>query len=395
MPVVCLGTPRARPGEPPRPGAVRSTSSSASPFAGRRCRGNGAPQGVVRAARADPRSSAPRPPGRAAPAAPARAACPRGAAGATSARAGRRSHDRAAPDDGPTQLAVPVLAVVGRPNVGKSTLVNRILGRREAVVEDIPGVTRDRVAYDADWNGRAVHRGRHRRLGPGRPGLAARIARAGRARGRPGRRRAVRGRRHRRRHRRRRGRGQGAAALRQAGRPRRQQGRRPARPRPTPRAVVPRPGRAATRSPPCTAGERRPARRRPRALPERRAEASSAVGGPRRVALLGKPERRQVLLLNQLAGSERVVVDSVAGTTVDPVDELIELGGETWRFVDTAGHPPPGQARPSGAEYYASLRTDGASSAPRSRSCCSTPASRSPSRTCGSCRWSSRPAGPW
>src|SRR3712207_9137234 len=51
-------------------------------------------------------------------------------------------------------LDQPVLAVVGRPNVGKSTLVNRILGRREAVVQDVPGVTRDRVAYDAVWNGR-------------------------------------------------------------------------------------------------------------------------------------------------------------------------------------------------------------------------------------------------
>ncbi|MCA1673233.1 MAG: 50S ribosome-binding GTPase, partial [Actinobacteria bacterium] len=56
--------------------------------------------------------------------------------------------------DAEADLEQPVLAVVGRPNVGKSTLVNRILGRREAVVQDVPGVTRDRVAYDALWNGR-------------------------------------------------------------------------------------------------------------------------------------------------------------------------------------------------------------------------------------------------
>src|SRR5216110_3047181 len=60
--------------------------------------------------------------------------------------------DRASAE--PDAVELPVLAVVGRPNVGKSTLVNRILGRREAVVQDVPGVTRDRVSYDALWTGR-------------------------------------------------------------------------------------------------------------------------------------------------------------------------------------------------------------------------------------------------
>ncbi|MCW1057026.1 50S ribosome-binding GTPase, partial [Streptococcus anginosus] len=47
--------------------------------------------------------------------------------------------------------ALPVVAVIGRPNVGKSSLVNRIVGKRVAVVQDVPGVTRDRVSYEAEW----------------------------------------------------------------------------------------------------------------------------------------------------------------------------------------------------------------------------------------------------
>jgi GTP-binding protein len=89
----------------------------------------------------------------------------------------------------------------------------------------------------------------------------------------------------------------------------------------------------------------------PDAPPEHETE-----GGPRRVALIGRPNVGKSSLLNKLTGEQRSVVDSVAGTTVDPVDSLVELDGEVWRFVDTAGlRRRVNQA--SGMEYYASLRT--------------------------------------
>jgi GTPase len=82
-------------------------------------------------------------------------------------------------------------------------------------------------------------------------------------------------------------------------------------------------------------------------------------GGPRRVALVGKPNVGKSSLLNQLTGESRSVVDSTAGTTTDPVDSLVEIDGEMWKLVDTAGlRRKVGQA--SGTEYYASLRTKAA-----------------------------------
>jgi GTP-binding protein len=93
------------------------------------------------------------------------------------------------------------------------------------------------------------------------------------------------------------------------------------------------------------------------ALPETPPQSWEPVGGPRRVAIVGKPNVGKSSLLNKLAKSNRVVVDDVAGTTVDPVDELIELGGRSWRFIDTAGIRKRVKEA-SGQEYYASLRTN-------------------------------------
>lgn len=88
--------------------------------------------------------------------------------------------------------------------------------------------------------------------------------------------------------------------------------------------------------------------------PNRRVE-----GGPRRVALLGRPNVGKSSLLNKMAGENRVVVDELAGTTRDPVDEIVMLGDRPWRFIDTAGIRRRVHLQ-QGADFYASLRTQSA-----------------------------------
>ncbi|MEU6533319.1 ribosome biogenesis GTPase Der [Streptomyces sp. NPDC046928] len=253
---------------------------------------------------------------------------------------------------------LPVLAVVGRPNVGKSTLVNRIIGRREAVVEDKPGVTRDRVTYEAEWAGRrfkVVDTGGWEQdvLGID-ASVAAQAEYAIEAAdavvfvvdakvGATDTDEAV------------------VRLLRKAGKP-----------------VVLAANKVDGPSGEADAaylwslglGEPHPVSALHgrgtgdmldavlEVLPTAPAQTfgGTAVGGPRRVALIGRPNVGKSSLLNKVAGEERVVVNELAGTTRDPVDELIELGGVTWKFVDTAGIRKRVHLQ-QGADYYASLRT--------------------------------------
>jgi len=262
----------------------------------------------------------------------------------------------AEPAAGEPSGPVPVVAVVGRPNVGKSTLVNRILGRRQAVVEDVPGVTRDRVAYDALWNGRRFTVVDTGGWEPDAKDRAAVIAAQAEI--------AVQtadvvlfvvdaivG-----------GTDVDEAAVRMLRR-----GGKPvllvANKVDDQRTEV-----DASRLWSLGLGEPFPVSALHgrgsgdlldavlAALPEPAPADAERPRGPRRVALVGRPNVGKSSLLNRLAREERAVVDPVAGTTVDPVDSLVQIGGETWQLVDTAGlRKRVGQA--SGTEYYASLRT--------------------------------------
>ncbi|WBM79832.1 ribosome biogenesis GTPase Der [Cryobacterium breve] len=255
--------------------------------------------------------------------------------------------------------ALPVIAIVGRPNVGKSALVNRIIGRREAVVENTPGVTRDRVTYKGEWHERKFSIVDTGGWEPDAKGIDASVAM------------------------------QAELAIElcdvvmfvvdsNVG------------PTSTDEAVV-RLLRKAGKPVFLVANKVDDVRQEPESanlwslglgqpwpvsalhgrgvadlldailekLPEISAVAKQEVGGPRRVAILGRPNVGKSSLLNKVVGEERVVVNELAGTTRDPVDEQVELGGKVWRFVDTAGIRRRVHLS-QGADFYASLRTSAA-----------------------------------
>ena len=250
--------------------------------------------------------------------------------------------------------------LVGRPNVGKSSLVNRILGRRAAVVEDTPGVTRDRVSYDAEWAGtdfKLVDTGGWEAdvegiesaiasqaqvavtladavvfVVDGQVGMTTtdeRIVKMLRASGKPV-----------------------VLAVNKIddnaseylaaefwklglGEP---------------YSISAMHGRGVGDLLDVALGKLKEAEK---------ASGYLTPSGLRRVALVGRPNVGKSSLLNQLARSERAVVNDLAGTTRDPVDEIVDIDGEDWLFIDTAGIKRR-QHKLTGAEYYSSLRTQAA-----------------------------------
>jgi len=254
-------------------------------------------------------------------------------------------------------LGLPIVGILGRPNVGKSTLINRFIGRREAIVEDTPGVTRDRIQYECEWGGR-----RFIVMDTGgwesKPdGISVQVS-AG-----------------------------AEIAMEQS----------------DVLCFVVDAQIGALDEDDVLVQELRKAKKPilliANKVDSEREESDAhslwnlGLGEPffvsalhgrgsgdlldkvvshlpevgraqvqdgyRRVALIGRPNVGKSSLLNALAGEERSIVSEVAGTTRDPVDELITFGGSTWRFIDTAGlRKRANQA--SGTDYYASLRTQAA-----------------------------------
>lgn len=254
-------------------------------------------------------------------------------------------------------LGLPIVAILGRPNVGKSTLINRFLGRREAIVEDTPGVTRDRVQYECEWAGRrfvvmdtggweakpdgiSIQVSAGAEIAMQEADVLAFVIDAQ----------------------------VGAldeddilvSHLRKANKPivliaNKVDGEREESDAyglwnlglGQPYFVSALHGRGSGDLLDSIVAK----------LPE--VGGAQTQDGYRKVALVGRPNVGKSSLLNALAGENRSLVDDVAGTTRDPVDELITFAGSTWRFIDTAGLKKRAN-QASGTDYYASLRTQSA-----------------------------------
>ncbi|MDQ2942034.1 MAG: ribosome biogenesis GTPase Der [Chloroflexota bacterium] len=266
--------------------------------------------------------------------------------------------------------SLPVVAIVGRPNVGKSTLFNRLVGERLAIVEDIPGTTRDRVYATADWNGRdfrvvdtgglelepgtdiessvqdqarvAVEEAdlilfvvdAHAGLAPLDHEVADRLRRTSKPT---------------------------ILVVNKADNPRREQeavefyalGFDPSI------SVSAQHGRSTgdladlivERLPPAEASVQPD----DGLTDEELAELAESDLGPPRVAIVGRPNTGKSTFINRVIGQDRMIVSEIPGTTRDPVDSAVEVEGEPMILVDTAGIRRRG-AIDRGIERYSVLR---------------------------------------
>ena len=252
-------------------------------------------------------------------------------------------------------LGLPIVTVIGRPNVGKSTLVNRIIGSREAIIEDVPGVTRDRVKYEAEWNGRTFTLVDTGGWEPTSTGIALKISESAES--------AI----------------QDSdlvlfvvdaqigaqsedeplvSVLRKTGKDVMLIANKIDSDKDEieghslwnmglgePFFVSAAHGRGSGDLLDVIVSR----------LPE--VGMARADDGYRRIAIVGRPNVGKSSLLNSFAGETRSLVDDAEGTTRDPIDELIEVDGKIWRFIDTAGIRRRAH-QASGTDYYAMLRTE-------------------------------------
>ena len=249
----------------------------------------------------------------------------------------------------------PRVSLIGRPNVGKSTLINRIIGRREAVVQDIPGVTKDRVYYDAQWDGKDFILIDTGGWTQDSSEMMSQIS------------------------------NQVQKAIDESDlilfvldfkvgiTQEDQDVIKLIRKTKTPVLLVANKVDGAEAENqigelwslglgepiPVSALHGRGSGELLEKIKEKlpnESKFNDTKKGPVKVAIIGKPNVGKSSLLNKLSKTNRSIVSEISGTTVDPVDEIINLNGQDWHFIDTAGIRKRFKES-SGFEYYATLRT--------------------------------------
>ncbi len=252
----------------------------------------------------------------------------------------------------------PLVAIVGRPNVGKSTLFNKLIGQRVAIVEDLPGTTRDRLYADTDWNGRTftvvdtggLELGSREDI-TSRVGAQAHLAieeadvivflvdvKSGITEAD----------------------NEVADLLRRSNKPvvlGANKAESPARRQEAVEFYSLGLGEPITLSAISGTGSGDLLDAVVEKLPAANDEEELALADIPKVAIVGRPNTGKSSLVNAILGQERVIVSEIAGTTRDTIDTMVEHKGQDILLIDTAGIRRRGRVGP-GVEKYSVLRAD-------------------------------------